>query len=261
MSMALHSELLDQSGITHAFFSRQGGVSRPPYDTLNFSTGTGDDEAAVRENLQRAAAHLGVAPGRIYFLKQVHGRAHYLIGGDEPAAELAQRPGDITVTRNPEVAAAVRTADCPAVLMADRKSGTVAAVHSGWRGTVQRVVQAALTALDSLGCQPVNVVAAIGPHIEACCFEVGPDVAAELAGACTLGPAVVDESRAKPHVDLRRILEAQLREGGVPAANIDHVRGCTLCEPESFHSYRRDGSRGGRMLAAIVPPDEDAPAP
>lgn len=256
MSMALHSPLLDQHGITHAFFGRQGGVSQPPYDSLNFSTGTGDDEAAVRENLQRAAAHLGVGVGRIYFLKQVHGRAHWLIRGDESPAELSQTPGDITITRFAGVAAAVRTADCPAVLMADRHSGTVAAVHSGWRGTVQRVVQAALTALESLGCEADELVAAIGPHIEACCFEVGPDVAAELAGACSLGRAVVDESRAKPHVDLRRILEAQLREGGVPAANIDHVRGCTLCEPERFHSYRRDGNRGGRMLAAIVPPAE-----
>jgi hypothetical protein len=81
---------------------------------------------------------------------------------------------------------------------------------------------------------------------------VGPDVAAELAGCSALGDAVVDATGARPHVDLRRILEAQLRAAGVE--EVDHVAGCTVCDAERFHSFRRDGSeRSGRMIAAVVP--------
>jgi copper oxidase (laccase) domain-containing protein len=96
-------------------------------------------------------------------------------------------------------------------------------------------------------------VAAVGPHIERCCFEVGEEVAAELAAASTLGRAALDELRPKPHVDLRRIIEAQLRATAPARLRVDHVPGCTACDAERFHSYRRNGPRGGRMLAAIVP--------
>ncbi len=90
----------------------------------------------------------------------------------------------------------------------------------------------------------------VGPHIEQCCFEVGPDVAAEIAAASALGDGVVDRSRDKPHVDLRRVIAAQLEDEGVAA--VDQVEGCTMCDARRFHSYRRDGAVSGRMLAVIV---------
>jgi len=252
MPLGLHSPLLERAGFRHAFFGRQGGVSEPPWNSLNFSLASGDDPRAVRTNLERAAAHLGVAAERIYFLCQVHGSDHRVVDGGQPPAEVQRWEGDIALSRTPELACGVRTADCAAVLLADRRSGAVAAIHSGWRSTVQSVVSAGLAALGELSGGPLEPVAAIGPHIEACCFEVGEDVAARLAAASPAGEAVVDRRPAKPHVDLRRIIAAQLEQSGVPAEAIDHVRGCTVCQPERFHSYRRDGQRGGRMLAAIV---------
>jgi YfiH family protein len=158
--------------------------------------------------------------------------------------------GDITITRTSDIACAVRMADCAAILMADRESGAVAAVHSGWRGTVEGAAAQGVRVLRELVGDSGNIVAAIGPHIERCCFEVGPDVAETIADASALGEAIVDRSRERPHVDLRRVIERQLHDVGVRA--VDHVRGCTMCDSVRFHSYRREGVKSGRMLAAVV---------
>jgi hypothetical protein len=248
--LGLHSRLLREAGFRHAFFMRAGGVSPSPWASLNFSTASGDRAEAVAENLSRAAAELGVEPERVYFLSQVHGRDHRWLDGSESRDAVLREQGDITASRAPQIACAVRMADCAAVLLADRKSGAVAAVHSGWRGTVLGVAGAGLDVLR-MPFPDAEVLAAIGPHIEACCFEVGSDVAEEIAASSSLGDAVVDRGRTKPHVDLRAVIEAQLRAAGV--AHVDHVRGCTMCDSERFHSYRRDGAVSGRMLAAIVP--------
>jgi copper oxidase (laccase) domain-containing protein len=112
------------------------------------------------------------------------------------------------------------------------------------------VVAATLTALSQLGARPQDLIVALGPMIERCCFEVGEDVAQTLAEAGGTDE-VVDRSFARPHIDLRRVIEAQLSRHGV--TEIDHVRGCTKCDEPRFHSYRRDGKRGGRMLSAVVP--------
>ena len=252
MSMSLHSVLLEREGFAHAFFTRAGGVSQPPYDTLNFSTATGDDPEAVRTNWRRAAEHLGVDPSRIYVLKQVHGRSHRVVRAQDAQPDLVNTPGDITVSRSAGVACGVRTADCPAILLADRKSGAVAAIHSGWRGTVRNAARAGVEALRGIAGGAADIIAAVGPHIESCCFEVGDDVAAELAAASALGDAAIDDSRSKPHVKLRAILAEQLHAAGLDPDAIDHVRGCTYCRPDLFHSYRRNGALGGRLLAAIV---------
>lgn len=254
-SLGLYSSLLNEHGFRHAFFMRNGGVSRPPYATLNFSTAGGDDAAAVATNLARAATELGVAAANVFYLSQVHGcEARQVRPGDDREA-LLHTSGDITVSDSSDVACGVRMADCPAVLLADCESGAVAAVHSGWRGTVQGAAIAGVEVLrDLLGRQPgrrERLIAAIGPHIERCCFEVGQDVADEIAACSSLGADIIEQRDPRPHVDLRRALEAQLRAAGVE--DIDHVPGCTMCDAEHFHSYRRDGPRSGRMLAAIVP--------
>ena len=128
------------------------------------------------------------------------------------------------------------------------------AIHSGWRGTVQNVAARATEALRSVARGELDLVVAIGPHIEACCFEVGDDVAAELAACSSAGQSAVDRSRSKPHVDLRRILHAQLVAAGIGADRIDHVLGCTVCDAERFFSYRRDGETGRQALVMVIEP-------
>ncbi len=248
----LTSPMLASSGFRHAFFGRRGGVSAPPWDTLSFAVSVGDAPDAVHENFARAAHWLGVDAARLYVLSQVHGVASRVLTGEENRDAVIREIGDVTVSRVQGVACGVRSADCVPVLVADRVSGAVAAIHSGWKGTVANAAAAGVADLRSVIGGEGELVAAIGPHIEACCFEVGDDVAAQLAGCSGAGEAAViagGEGR-KTRVDLRKIVRAQLEAVGVTA--VDDVRGCSVCERERFHSYRRDGARSGRMLSAIV---------
>ncbi|APR84728.1 Hypothetical protein A7982_10077 [Minicystis rosea] len=252
-SSAVTSQLLEQAGFRHAFFTRLGGVSRPPWDTLSFAFSVGDDPEAVRENFARAARLLGVPVERVYVLSQVHGTASRVLTGDETFDEVVRSVGDVTLSRVAGVACSVRSADCTPILVADRTTGAVAAIHSGWRGTVANVAAAGVAALRDLIGGQGDLVAAIGPHIQACCFEVGDDVAAELAACSALGEsAVLRADGRKPHVDLRRIVRAQLESAGMHPDAIDDVLGCSVCDKERFHSYRRDGAVSGRMLSSIV---------
>ena len=250
---ALASAALTQAGFSHAFFTRAGGVSRPPWDTLNFAAGTGDDPAAVRKNFALAAQILGVTASRLYVVSQVHGVAARVIEEGEDREDVLRAIADITLSRAPGVACGVRTADCVPILIADRTSGAVAAIHSGWKGTVANVAAAGVRALRDLIGARGDFLAAIGPHIETCCFEVGADVAAELAACSSLGGAAVIPGD-KPHVNLRAIVRAQLEAEGLAATAIDDVRGCTVGDRDRFHSFRRDGKVGGRLLSAIVVP-------
>lgn len=263
---ARRSPLLIEEGFAHAFFTRRGGVSEPPWDTLSFSMAQGDTPSAVRENRRRAARALGVPERALYYLSQVHGTDASVLLGDEDPDEVVRRVGDITLSSSPMVACGVRTADCVPVLLADRHTGSVAAVHSGWKGTLARVVVSGVQRLRQLIGGPGDLVAAIGPCISACCFEVGDDVASLLSKASSAGEAALSRGPATesarrrtgsdaptPRVDLRTIVRAQLATAGVAGESIEDVPGCTVCSPELFHSYRRDGDRSGRLLSAIVP--------
>ncbi|MGC4094288.1 MAG: peptidoglycan editing factor PgeF [Polyangiaceae bacterium] len=248
----LTSPLLSQAGFRHAFFTRQGGVSEGAFATLNFSVTVGDQAPHVEENLRRAAAALGVAAGRVYFASQVHGCSVEVADGETEFAEFVRREADVVVARSSEIACGVRSADCVPVLLAERGSGRVAAVHAGWRGVVRGAVKAGVDALLSEAGQRADIIAAIGPHISLAAFEVSDEVAAELEAASP-NSNVVDRSRLRPHVDLRSIVRAQLESVGVSRDCIDDVAGCTFLEPRLFFSFRRDGKASGRHLSAIVP--------
>jgi YfiH family protein len=249
----LESPLLRAAGFRHAFYTRHGGVSEGPYSSLNVSFTVGDTDDRVIENLARAAAGLGVSPARLYFLTQVHGSRVRVLSGDEDATQVRGKSGDAVASRCPGLACCVRVADCVPILLGDRQSGAAAAVHAGWRGTVAGIVGAAVGRLCDLSGTEARPIAAIGPHISARAFEVSEEVAAQLLAASS-ATDVVDRSRGgRPHVALRRIIRAQLRDAGLPDEEIDDVAGCTVSEPGRFFSYRRDGKRSGRHLAGIVP--------
>ncbi len=249
----LESPLLRAAGFRHAFFTRLGGVSSGPYRSLNFSVAVGDAEENVFANLGRAAAALGVDPRRIYYLSQVHGRDVRELSGTESREAVIEQRGDALVGSSLDLACGVRSADCVPVLIGDRRSGAVAAVHAGWRGVVAGVIGAAVERLRAGAAAPPELIAAIGPHISSDAFEVAPEVAREIADACG-DVAVVDRSRGvRPFVDLRRAVRRGLIEAGMSDSAVDDVHGCTVGEPERFFSYRRDGQKSGRHLSAIVP--------
>ena len=221
----IRSALLTDAGFTHGFSLRDFG-------------------AELAEHRQRVTKELGTLP---FELSQVHGRHVRFVTGEETPEEVRQEEGDGLWTHEPGVAVAVRVADCIPLLIAHPPSGSVAAVHAGWRGVEARIAQAAI---EAMGVPAAELLCAIGPHIRVEKFEVGEDVAQRLA-AVAHGEDVIDRGHDKPHVDLTRVLRAQLAALGVE--RIDDVGGCTHAEPERFFSYRRDGS-SGRHMAGIVSP-------
>lgn len=246
----LHSSLLAKAGFRHAFFTRTGGFSEGPYESLNFSYAVGDDPARVSRNLQAAASELGLDMSRVFFPAQVHGAQCLELRGNELQREVLFQEADALVSGCAGLACAVRTADCVPILIADRSTGRVAAIHAGWRGLVAGVIGVSAA---KLGGSPEDWVAAVGPHITQRAFEVSEEVAAQLEAVSQDRQVVLRAPGLRPHVDLGRIASAQLEAQGMRPEHIEALPGCTHSEPSQFFSFRRDGKQSGRHLAAIVP--------
>lgn len=248
----LRSPALDALGFQHGFSTRLGGVSVGPYASMNLGWSVGDDPRAVEENHRLLAAALGHDRSALRLATQVHGVS--VLDTDAVGRDRRSEPPgtghDALVARARGVAVGVRTADCVPVLVADPETGSVAAIHAGWRGVVGGVVPAALEVLAPDPTVRARLVAVIGPHIRSERFEVGTDVARQIAGASDASVVIPRDPR--PHVDLARAIGVQLARAGIDPTRVHDVGGCTLAEPERFHSHRRDGERSGRMLSVIV---------
>ncbi|MXZ61121.1 MAG: peptidoglycan editing factor PgeF [Acidobacteria bacterium] len=188
----------------------------------------------------------------VHALRQVH-------GNDVQVLRSAARPdapvvGDALVTRTPGTAVAIKAADCVPVLLADPVSGAVTGAHAGWRGTLVRVVDAAVRALAAeAGAPPSRLRAVIGPAIRSCCFEVGPEVVSAFReeGHDVDGFALRPRAAGRPHLDLVRANRFQLLAAGLPEDGIEDTGLCTRCQP-TFHSYRREGPAVGRNWSVVV---------
>jgi len=249
----LQSGLLARAGFSHAFFTRRGGVSEGPFESLNLSPQVGDVLEHVRENLGRAAHTVGLTPERLYMAAQVHDRGVISLHGTEAASAVARTAADAIVSSAPGIGCGVRTADCVPILLADPETGRVAAVHAGWRGLVRHVIASATERMLELGSRSSALLAAFRPHIGPDAFEVGEDVAREIASASAARGVVERAPTGKALVSLARVVRAQLRAAGLDDAHIEQVPGCTYRDASQFFSYRRDGQRSGRMLALIIP--------
>lgn len=219
----LTSPLLHRvSGLTHGFGKRLPGT---------------------RAQAREAASRAFLEQGETYFLKQVHGCTVAGPPWSEPP------DADASVSSEAGTLLAVETADCLPILIADGEAGRVAAAHAGWRGTASGVTRAAVRALLEKGSKPRNLVAALGPCIGPCCYEVGMDVE-EAFGAA--GSAYFAPGRdGGKYLDVAAANRAQLLEAGCRASNIEHLDFCTRCRPDLFFSYRRDGAYAGRMISVI----------
>ena len=150
--------------------------------------------------------------------------------------------GDALLENTPGTLVGVKTADCLPIVLVDERARAVAAVHAGWRGTLQQIVlKAGARMADRFGSRPENVHAAIGPGIGACCFEVGPEVAGQFG----------QPANGKVKLDLAAINREQLRSWGILPERIYAAELCTYCGGDEFHSYRRDREKAGRMLSVV----------
>ncbi len=180
-------------------------------------------------------------PGDYTDVKQIHSSLTFTADGRTGCIGR----GDALVLSTPGNLIGVRTADCVPLLLADPATQTVAAVHAGWRGTAQNIAETAVQHMGrEFGVHPGNLLAAIGPCIGKCCYEVGPEVEQQFV-------SLFPEGNATGHVDLAEANRRQLLAAGVAEANIDVSPFCTMCNGQDFESYRRDAAAAGRMVAAI----------
>ena len=240
-------------GVRHAFFTRTGGVSEGVWGTLNMGLRGGDEPARVAENRGRAAAALGVAAPHLVTARQVHGVTALAVTA--PWDNATAPEADAIVTDRPGLLLGVLTADCGPVLLADREASVIGAVHAGWQGALDGVLEAALAAMAGLGAAPGRITAALGPCIAQASYEVGPEFVARFLGrdaasAACFAPGVGGKAR----FDLKAFVAARLRRAGV--GRIDALPHDTCADAGRFFSYRRTTLRGeggfGLQLSAIV---------
>ncbi len=213
------------------FFTRKGGVSETPYDTLNVSTFVGDEPSAVEENLSRIRTTMGGRSSA--WVRQIAGDGVVRVEEARFAGE-----GDALLTEGEGFSLAVAIADCvPLALVGE---GVVGMVHSGWRGTLKGISGKAVGEMGD----PSSVRAYIGPGIRQCCYEVSEEIAGQFAGK--FGREVVDGRM----LSLAGAIQADLREVGV--TEIHDLGLCTGCRTDLFYSHRKEGPKTGRNLAAVA---------
>ncbi|MCE9591245.1 MAG: peptidoglycan editing factor PgeF [Planctomycetes bacterium] len=256
------SPLLTRIDMPHAFTTRHGGVSAPPFDSLNLGlscgldpgqktvpSGATDTPEHIEANYRRVLAAMGCPSHRHAWVHQVHGSDCITVTD----ANHDHHPNaDAQITCTPGVVLSIRVADCVPILLADETGRCVAAVHAGWRGVVAGVLRSTLAHFrQDMGVSPRQIIAAVGPCIGAEHFEVGPEVA-EAFHRSGLSPAVLDSPGRRPHVDLALAVTRQLFAAGIDGGRIDRTDLCSFRDADDFFSHRRDRGVTGRMAALLA---------
>ncbi len=243
------SDLISQP---HGFSTRHGGVSTLPHvASLNFTDSTGDSPENIVENYRIFLSALGLDPAGRISSHQIHSaRVRYVTEAD---AGRVFDDCDGFVTDRPGISLVVKTADCVPILLCDEAAGVIAAIHAGWRGTVQNIVGAAVAEMVAHGASPQRAVAVIGPCIHDCCFRVQDDFVEAVAAARGAGFAAAHIHRvaAGIYADLVGMNLALLLEAGLAPDRIDVAPHCTCCDPARYHSHRATHGLRGVMAAAI----------
>ena len=252
--------LLEQTGlVSHGFSTRLGGVSQPPYDTMNLSFTRGDRPEAVRENYRRMAAALGVSVERMVLTQQTHTVNVRKVTKDDVGKGIV-RERDYTdvdglITNLPGVTLVAFGADCVPLFFLDPVKKAIGLSHSGWRGTVNRMGEVTIKAMErEYGSRPEDLLVCIGPSICRNCYEVGAEVAEEFLRAFGAEPGktmMEEKSGGKYLLDLWSANRYVLLEAGVRKENIQITDICTHCNPELLFSHRRTGEKRGNLGAFL----------
>ena len=252
--MTLGSSLLSAiPGLRHAFFSREGGVSKGIYEGLNGGIGSDDDAANVAENRRRMAEQMGVTSDRLLTLYQVH--SPDVVVATTPWGDAARPKADALVTRTEGIAIGVTAADCGPILFVDPSARVIGAAHAGWKGALTGILESTIGAMEKLGADRGGIVAAIGPLIRQHSYEVGSEFVERFLDA-DAGNAMFflpGERDGHSMFDLAGFIRMRLENAGV--LMIDDV-GIDTYSDERFFSYRRSVHRKepdyGRHVHAIA---------
>jgi len=265
------SSLAKLPWLVHGFSTKRGGVSDQDGEkVLNLGFTEWDSQENALENRRRLQSALGASALQLISLKQIHSDVIHFF--DAAPGQPCQ--GDASVTNRPGLLLGVQTADCVPILLVDPKKRAVAAIHAGWRGTLQRIVVKAIGQLQmQFKSKPADLLAAIGPSIGGCCYEVGTEVATQFLSQFAEAPEWFDEFRTgdEPNpiqwlnrmppghqpppknvlLDLRKANRAQLLGSGLRPQNIFVSDLCTACRRDLLFSYRKEGPQSGRLLSVI----------
>jgi len=252
--MMIEARALSLPGIRHGFFTRQGGVSGGLYASLNGGLGSQDSADNVTENRARMAIALGAPPDRLLTAYQIH--SPLAVVADEPWSADARPRADAIVTRTPQLAIGVTTADCGPILLADPVARVIGAAHAGWRGALTGVIEAAVAAMERLGAKRRRIHAALGPMIRQDNYEVGADLIARFNAEDSASGHFFAQGRREGHAqfDLAGYIRTRLDRAGV--VEIEDLALCTYRDPAQFFSFRRSTHRAeadyGRHVNAIA---------
>lgn len=251
-------ELADTSGILVAFTERTGGLSEPPYASLDLAAHVGDDPARVDANRDRVFAALGISPvrDRLVTAEQVHGVRIAQVRESDAGSGAGAAPGsapplpacDALMTLTVGVPLMLFYADCVPVVLVHTEPRAVAVVHAGWRGALAGIVGDGARELASACGGSAQMLAFVGPHIGACCYEVGTEIVSQFA------KRFVTLSRASDRLDLATVVSEDLVRAGVVEERQWHLGICTAHNTEHFYSYRAEGRTGRHAALAVILP-------
>lgn len=261
--------------LRHGFSERRGGFStvytaaaNDAEPSLNLGFTAEDDPAHVRKNRAGIMRELaGDVAIRLVTARQTHGTHLAVLDGSEtglrtqgsraaPQAGPATLEADGLMTATPELLLSIQVADCVPVLVADTRSRAVAAFHAGWRGTVAGIVEAGITQMrGAFGSVPEDLIAAIGPAIGVCCYEVGEEVQTRFRAAFPYGSRLLEQRAGKTHLDLAEANRRQLLGAGLSANSIFLAGQCTACTMlegrRRYFSHRAEHGVTGRAMGLI----------
>lgn len=247
----LSSQSIESAGVVHAFLSRRGGVSSPPFDTLNFDPRDTDPPENIQENIKRISRAFNLVRERLVTVNQVHGDSVHLVTKENLG--ITPPDADAIITNLKSVPIGIMTADCLPIIIYDPVNHAIGAAHGGWRGTALGVAMRTLEAMEaSFGTRAKDVSAALGPHIGPCCYRVKDNVMDEFKKNFTDTSAYIKKAEGGFTLDLGGATAAQLTRAGVAPENITALCPCTACNNSDFFSYRKDGGRTGRQLSFIT---------
>ena len=228
----------DWPGLVHGFSTRRGGVSDPPYDSLNLGLNTADRPETIEENVRRFCGAMGVRRERIAFTKQVHGDRVQAVHAPGVYADT-----DALITDTPGLILAVQVADCVPVFLFDPVQKTAGIAHAGWKGSALDIAAGTVRCMsESFGSRPENLQACIGPSIGPCCYEVGAEVAERFPSKYLKGNKL----------NLWQYNHDLMMRTGVQSGNVTVSGLCTHCQTDWFFSHRAGGAKTGRMMGVIA---------
>ncbi len=239
------------SAPTHGIFTRHGGTSRPPFDTLNLGGNVGDDPKAVRANHERMYAALGVDDGKACTVWQVHS-ADVVIANAPVRGRRWLAQADAMMTDRPNVPLSMRFADCTPILFHDPTRGAIAIAHAGWRGTVQGMASNVVRAMGvAYGSRPAAVRAGIGPSIGPRRYQVGEEVVEAVRAHFSTTDGLIrrDPADGTAYLDLWAANRRDLERAGVTQIEVAEI--CTAEHVDEFFSHRQEKGKTGRFGAVI----------